>query len=187
MNPDKKIRCDAKLKSLPWEVQLEMFELCNKPDTKQVDVLAWLEGEHQIRSSKASLSEWLPWFIARKRSKDREQKVDAELEELAREHPELTPQQLFEIGQRKFSLYAIADGDPDAWVNVQLAGVAREDLERKKAGDKGRAEFKREELNIALRKLALLERKQAEAVKVTEDKTLSPEEYKRRMREIFKR
>lgn len=120
-------RADSKLKRLPLPIMREIVRRCGEPNMRQVDILAWLKAEHGVKSSDTALSEALSYLAARVRAADRDQKVDAWLECEKLEHPELSDEELFRRGQRKFSLLSIAEEDPKGWVAVQKLSVEKSD------------------------------------------------------------
>lgn len=124
-DPTKIPRPDAKLKRLPEEVQAHIVEMCGLPNITQKHILEWILAECDVQSSPAALSEFLSWHAARQEARQDEARVDAYLDEERQLHPEWSDEQLFERGQRMFSLLAISKQDPKAWTSVQ-----REDRER---------------------------------------------------------
>jgi hypothetical protein len=125
----------------------------------------------QIQLSRDSqLSSFYSWVKLTRKTMEREGKIQHWLECEKLEHPELTDEELFRRGQRKFKLLAIAEEDPDSW-----ATILREETNSKK-------------LQIEERKLVLLEKKaaQLDQVKQVVDSKLSPEEQKKRLKEILK-
>lgn len=119
MSDRKQPRADAKLKRLDLAVLREIVTRLTTPGVRQADVLAWLRAEHGVSSSAAALSSDLPYLQARVKSADRDQKINAWLECEKLEHPELTDEELFARGQRKFSLLTIAEEDPKGWAMIQ--------------------------------------------------------------------
>ena len=137
-------RADAKLKRLSEAVQARIMEMCAQPGMKQTDVLKWIKDECDVRSSPAALSEFLSWYAARKEARQNEARVSAFLDEERNLHPELTDEQLFERGQRAFSLLAIARQDAKEWTSVQKVGID------KASSQTDRAKFKRETCELFL-------------------------------------
>lgn len=139
METQRKIRSDAKLKLLAWEIQMEMACKCAEPGMTQLDILAWLQKEHRVKSSTGALSNWLPWFHSRQRVKEREQRVNAILEAEKEMHPELSKEELFEKGQRLFSIISIADEDGRGWTDVQRVEIEKTKVAEKLKTDRQKA------------------------------------------------
>lgn len=124
MSANRKPSSAAVLKNLPPERQAQIADRLRFkrppewPDNSQKAVRRWLK-EDGLETSEAALSEFLSWYLVRATLQEREQKVQAWLECEKLEHPELTEEELFRRGQRKFSLISIAEEDPDAWVKIQ--------------------------------------------------------------------
>lgn len=118
-DPNKIPRADAKLKRLPEEIQAHIVEMCSKPGVTQRAILDWIERECDVKSSTGALSEFLSWYAARQEAKRDEQRIAVFLDEERQLHPELTKEQLFERGQRMFSLLAMSRQDPLEWYRVQ--------------------------------------------------------------------
>ncbi|HMJ88460.1 MAG TPA: hypothetical protein VK530_01520, partial [Candidatus Acidoferrum sp.] len=77
--------------------------------------------------SAGSFSEWLSWYSARQRAREREQKIAALLDDERNLRPELSDDELFSKGQRMMSLLTMAEEDPKGWSTVQRAARDRED------------------------------------------------------------
>lgn len=141
-------RSDAKLKRLPIAVICELVARCQQPGCKQTDVLAWLKAEHGVSSSAPALSQAYTYLVSRARAHEREQKVQASLDCEKLEHPELTDEQLFALGQRRFTLMTIAEEDPKGWALIQK--TARE----KESGQLDRQKFQRETVALFIKWVA---------------------------------
>lgn len=141
---DKIPRADAKLKRLSEPVQARIWEMLQQPGCKQSDVLKWIKDECDVRSSAAALSDFLSWYAARQEARSNEARVSAFLDEERNLHPELTDEQLFERGQRAFSLLAIARQDAKEWTTVQKVGID------KSAAQTDRTKFRRETCELFL-------------------------------------
>jgi len=128
MNPDKQPYPTAKLKRLPDEVKDALLHQCMSAGVTQAMALAWLKNSHGVESSPAALSDFCSWWPARKRALAREQSVQVWMESEAELHPELSQEDLFRRGQRKFALGAIADDDPKAWMLTHAAEDSKERL-----------------------------------------------------------
>lgn len=162
MNPERNPRADSKLKRLPDPLKDEIEQRLGQPGVRQGDVLAWLKAEHGVASSPASLSEFLSWWAARKRSLARESAAQAHMEVARREHPEWTEEQIFAEGQKKFAIMAIAEDDPKTWAVTTSAADSRERLALEKTKSEQRAELirlKLEELKVKRHLAELAERR----------------------------
>lgn len=135
---ERKVRADAKLKLLPATVQEQLAQVCNEPGGTLEKARTWLKQEHGVAVSVNTISEWLAWYQMKRVAALREAKVEAWLECERLEHPELTDEELFRRGQRKFSLLAIAEENPEEWARVQALGLERDrrDEQKKTAREK---------------------------------------------------
>jgi hypothetical protein len=113
-----KPRSDAKLKTLPDERQKEIYDRLRRGGVRQVR--AWLSDQGFSISIRA-LSEFYAWFEMRKRFEQDERSVNRVIEELKRETPNLTQQQLDSLAQRMFTMLTIRDGDIKSWLGIQRA------------------------------------------------------------------
>jgi hypothetical protein len=127
-DPIKAPRADAKLKRLADEVQEQLHRYVNQPGVTQMDGIAWLEREHSVKTSAGAFSEWLSWFSARQRAREREQRVNVLLSEERQIHPELSDEDLFSRGQRLMTLLTIGEEDPKNWATVQKVALDRQGL-----------------------------------------------------------
>jgi hypothetical protein len=118
-DPIKAPRADAKLKRLADDVQEQLYRYVNQPAVTQMDGIAWLEREHSVKTSAGAFSEWLSWFSARQRAREREQRVNVFLSDERQMHPELSDEELFQRGQRLMTLLTIGEEDPKSWAMVQ--------------------------------------------------------------------
>ena len=160
-NPDQ-ARSDSKLLRLPISVMREILRQSAEPGMRYVDILDWLKKEHGVSSSPRALSDALTSLTRRVRSADREEAIQDWIADEKAAHPELTDEDLFTRGQRKFSLLSIAEEDSESWVKIQKTGQDA-------------------------RKLALLEKKAIafDQAKQVVESTLSPDEQRARLKEIL--
>jgi hypothetical protein len=171
----KKIRPEAKIKTLPEEVQSTLWELTNvamegreKPMT-YVEARAWLLNEHGVTTSQGAFSEWYSWYglqLRTERAKERAAQAQADA---AMMDPNLDPKFLDRLGQMVFTAETIEGGDVKAYVALMKLRIQ----ERQLAQDD--------------RRLALLEEKAAQTDKAKGelDSLLSDAEKVARMRSIF--
>lgn len=129
------------MKTLPPELQSAIAEFAAQKGNTLAKTLKWLRADG-TETSIGALSEFLSWYAARQRALHREQRIQAWLELEKLDHPELSDEELFLRGQRKFQILSIADEDPDAWAKIQKTGRDKEQsfLDRQK--------FKRESLEL---------------------------------------
>jgi hypothetical protein len=185
IEPTRKARSDAVLKTLPDDTQAGLAAFLKDHSLKEG--IVWLKQTHGVSITQSNLSTWLSWYQAMQRFQSIAASVEAITAAFKASHPGVTDAELFAMGQRIFSEVAIATEDAKTWVGVQNVTLAKTDLDRKAAADKNRSATAAARIEISQRKLALLEAKaaQADAAEKVNGERLSPEEYKRRMREIF--
>ena len=143
MGEQKKIRADAKLKTLPAERQAAIVE--HLLAHKLSETAAWLK-EDGLSTSPAALSEFLSWYQLRRQFLEDESTTETLIEQLKKELPGLTEEQVDELGQRTFSLLAIRRQDLGGFVKVRSARTKaqfeREKIElRRQAEERHREEF----------------------------------------------
>ncbi|HOP99128.1 MAG TPA: hypothetical protein PLK78_17055 [Verrucomicrobiota bacterium] len=109
----------------------------------------------------AALSQFLSWYSLQEQFRQDESTTEALLEELKREVPALTEEQLDELGQRTFSLLSIRRQDLEGFVAIRSA----------------RAKAEIEKAKLQLREQA--ERRLAEGLK------LQREKFRRETCELF--
>jgi len=123
MSDQIKARSDAVLKTLPEERQREVADFARAHSLAAT--VAWLKGEG-IRSSSGALSRFLSWWSVRQQLRRNESVVEAMLEDLAREKPEMTEDQLTAAGQRFFSALALEQANAGNWARIQKLSLARQ-------------------------------------------------------------
>lgn len=145
---DQNPRSDSKLKRLPIAVICELVTRCQTPGVTQAEALAWLKREHGVAASASALSQSYTYLVSRAAAHDREQKIGAWMDAEKLEHPELSDEELFRRGQRKFTLMTIAEEDPKGWAMIQK--TARD----KEAVSLDRQKFQRETCELFVKWLA---------------------------------
>lgn len=118
MSSSRKPRGDSKLKVLPEARQDQIIELLKSKTMAEVRAELAQDGLH---TSLASLSEFYSWWHLRQQFQEDESTTEALLEELKREIPGLTDQQIDELGQRTFSLLSIRKQDLEGFVQLRSA------------------------------------------------------------------
>jgi hypothetical protein len=119
---NRKPNSNSALKTLPPERQAAIAEYCR--DHSLRNTAKWL-ADDGITTSIPALSEWFSWWKLAQRAEDRARKVDAFLIEEKSLHPELTEVQLFDRGQRLFSMIAMAEEDAKNWTALQTVSLKR--------------------------------------------------------------
>ena len=142
----RKIRTDSKLKTLPEERQAAIIEFLREHSL--ADTRAWLRADG-LSTSSTALSDFLSWYRLRRQFQEDESTTETLLEQLKAQIPDLTEEQLDELGQRTFSLLAIRDKDLSGFVQVRSAR-ARGQIEKAKIQLREAAEARlREGLELA--------------------------------------
>ncbi len=137
----KKPRGDSKLKTLPAERQAAIMEYLAAHT--QADTIKWLR-EDGLQTSAAALSEFYSWYQLRAQLQEDETTAETLLDQLKKEVPELSEEQLDQLGQRTFSLLAIRRQDLGGFVKVRSAR-ARGEIERAKLELREKAEQRLQE------------------------------------------
>lgn len=106
------------MKTLPEERQREIIERL-KAET-YVKVRAWLR-EDGLDTSMAALSYFWDWWHLQQQFQSDEATTEGLLEELKRDVPGISEEQLDELGQRTFSLLAIRRQDLSGFVKMRSA------------------------------------------------------------------
>lgn len=145
----KKVRKDAKLKSLTAALQAQVREVISGAGITQ-EALTRISAELGIHvGSVRTLSEFLHWYDSPQQRIAREIEtagsVTALVVDKLRAGPApVTEAELFAMGQRIFAERAIALQDPEIWARTQAAGRDRE-----------RVGLKRDELELARQRFQL--------------------------------
>lgn len=162
-----KVRSDSKLKTLPEERQAQIAEMLRASSLEEVKAQLAQDG---LDTSVASLSEFYSWYHMRRQYQQTEDTVQAMLDILKQEKPEISDQQIFNYGQQVFSVLALKEGDNENWARIQ------------------RLHLRSQHERLLERRVRLLE-KQAEqndrAKTTLVDADLTPEQRDRKLKEIF--
>lgn len=161
-----KPRSDAVLKTLPEARQAEIIEYLREHSL--VETKSWL-ADAGVKTSVSALSEFFSWYQLQRQLERNNSTAETLVADLARKRPDLTPDQLFAAGQAFFSALAIEQRDALTWKRAQDAAT------------------RREALALEGRRIAVLERKaaQADEASKTLDSDLPPADKMARMRAIF--
>ena len=175
------------------------------PRDKQEQIIVWLDQgtqkqaaetvlkEFNIDTSPAALSEFYSWYFL-SRQLQQVSEFSTEIKETLRDLPELslTEDKLSAAGQAIFEAMAIKQQDQKLFLGLRAMRMAekseqtkRDVLAQRKRESEGRAHVKTRELELAERRVALLEKKEAEAKKTLGDTSLTPVEQAARIKQIF--
>lgn len=167
MSTNTNARPDSVLKRLPEELQIEIIERLKEPAFTLAKCRAWLR-EDGISTSLSALSRFRDWWLLRQQLTKNEATVEQLIERLPKAG--LTPEQIQEVGQSFFTALALEQQDVKSWHLAQSLAL------------------KKQQLGLDSRKLALLEKKaaQADAARnTTADDSLTPEQKDAKLRQIF--
>jgi hypothetical protein len=142
-----KVKSNSKLKTLPEERQREIAEYLRENSLDKA--VEWLKAESEpdwppLSTSKTALSNFLSWWELRQQLRQDEETTDTIIEELKRELPGISDQQIDEFGQKTFSLLSIRRQDLEGFVSVRSAAVKGQ-LERAKLDLRQKAEERLQE------------------------------------------
>lgn len=141
----RKPRADSKLKTLPEERQDAIAEYARGHSLS--DTLSWLRSDG-LQTSAAALSGFLSWYALRAEYRQDEVTTEALLERLKEEMPELSEEQIDDLGQRTFSLLSIRRNDLEGFVSIRSAR-SKAELEKAKIDLRKQAETRLQEgLNL---------------------------------------
>ena len=170
----KKVRPEAKIKTLATDVQATLWELLNVPmDGREkpmtyVEARAWLQSDCGVETSNAALSDWYSWYGLRLRTERRKAIVEQAVSELAKSDPTKSLEDLQAFGQVLFTSEAIEASDAKAFTEVWRA--SEKALTRKQAKEQSELDraIREKALELDARKVAILEKKAALADAATE-------------------
>lgn len=114
----KKPRGDAKLKTLPADLQALLFAMLRQKTA--VVVKAWLAKEHQVQTSTGALSHFYAWYPLSRRLEQAADFADQLKQQLAK-LPEiaLDAQKLSTVAQVAFEARALQEEDADLYVALK--------------------------------------------------------------------
>ena len=139
----RKPRGDAKLKTLPFEQQEAMWN--HLRDHTLAEGVEFCRKELKVRTSIGAMSIFNAWFGVHRKLRERAAKVEAMLDAQKRLFPDMTDEELFVEGQRRFSEAALAEDDPETWRRLKLVDLAQADQ------DLAREKFQRETCELFLK------------------------------------
>jgi hypothetical protein len=118
-----KPRSNAKLKALPEERQAEIYERLQKGTL--AEVRDWLRDDG-IEVSRETLSQFNSWYPLVQEFREDNSTVEALVDRLSEQRPDLTPDQRFAVGQEAFELLAIRRHDEKSWTRLQRLNLLRD-------------------------------------------------------------
>lgn len=147
-------RADAKLKTLPEEIQAELWRLITTPvDSKgracppadgspmtAAEALAWLLDTHDVDSSSGAFSEWRRWYPLQQRISSAQLTVQQAMSERKRLDPSISADELMEFGQMVFSMEALNERDAKSF--ARFADIAERRAGRLQEAEKFKASQK---------------------------------------------
>lgn len=165
----KKPRGEAILKNLPDALQEELWQVARR--TTYPKAIAWLKEKHEITITEGPLSKWFGWY-PRSLTLRMAAETSSQLEQTILKMPELkiAAAQAREVAQASFEIQAARDRDAKLFLDL------------------GELRLKEKKSHQDERRIALLEKKAAQADKaegVTRDETLTPEAREQKLKEIF--
>ena len=104
------------LKTLPAERQATIAEHAGAH--KLAETVAWLK-EDGLKVSANQVSQFLSWYSLRQQLRQNASTVEALLEDLKQEQPDITPEQLDAAGQMFFTALSLEQKDTAAFVSVR--------------------------------------------------------------------
>jgi hypothetical protein len=128
----RKVRHDAKLKSLPITRQAEVMEVVAECGVTKAAIEKIQRDLRIDVRSLATLAEFRTWYMSPEQRMVRELETAGSvtavvMDRMRQSVPGITTEELFEFGQRFFSEQAIALQDPKTW---QITQAAHRDRER---------------------------------------------------------
>ena len=116
MKPDRKPRGDSVLKTLPPARQDAIAEHASQH--KLWETVAWLKKDG-LKVSSNQVSQFLSWYVLKAQLCQNESTVQALIEDLKAEQPDITPEELDSAGQMFFTALSIEQKDSSSFVNVR--------------------------------------------------------------------
>ena len=174
----RKPNSNSVLKTLPSDRQAAIAEHCRTNSLE--DTRAWL-AQDGIKTSEAALSSWLSWWQLQQRFNRAQDNAEEFKTWLAKAFPEMSEEEFDRRASLSFQFEAMREGDADTYLAFATA-------RQKGKMDQLKFEQKEREIELAQRRVVLLEQKaqqaeQAEAA--VKDTTLTPEQQQARLKEIF--
>jgi hypothetical protein len=192
MSSHRKPRSDSKLKTLPEDVQERIAGWCREDGLQSACSRCAAELQPPLKTNIQSLSEFFAWWNLRQTFNRAEQLAQQTEEFLKNEFPDATPEKIAAAGQLTFTLQAAASGNAKEFRELEYLRVRKEEAaanlriaEAKIAQKDKQIAQKDQDLQLASRRVAVLEAKEAKAKEIIGDEKLSPEEKQRRIAAVF--
>jgi hypothetical protein len=174
-----KTRTDAKLKTLPADVQAALWSFFEADAKRKLeDAVPWLKSEHDVATDFRRVSEWRLWY-ARKLEIESAQSEAEEIKEALALAGQYSAKQLEQVGNLIFLNRATKEGDAKVFAQVANVLQGRESMEAKATQHedkmkiaRGRLELQAKELNRKLKELEMkIEEFEATKAKVAKEIT----------------
>ena len=118
-------RADSILKILPEDRQFDIAEYSRTHSLNET--IDWLSTTG-IGTSRSALSRFLVWYRLREQKAQHDLVIQELLAQAAQQDPDLTAEQLYDIGHMFFSGLALANQDPKTWFLAQRIALHRSRL-----------------------------------------------------------
>ena len=174
----RKPRSDSKLNNLPRDVQAAIIARMDGADGSYESLVEWISAECGVQTSPAALSGFRRFYLLRQRMELREKRSLDMQELLRRRKTGLSEEEIISIGNQMFLEEGVDSGDAKLFAMILDRVLSKRTAETN-------AKLKKRQLDISERRVVVMEKKLAEAEKVNGDSSLTPEQYRERMRAIF--
>ena len=196
MKKDRKPRADSKLKNLPPAEQEGLWELMHPsaPDTRAWsldEVGADIASRLGFSVALSTLSEWHSWYSLERRMRSARERANQTALQLAT-NKDFTPEAIDRAAQTVFTSEMLEEGNVTGYVALARLGLERAVLKQNEAKlqqNEARLEISRKALGHDARRLALLEKKAAQADQasaITNNDALTEEDKAARIRQLFR-
>jgi len=118
----------------------------------QKELAAWLGSEHHIPVSPRGVSRWFAGYRKQRRAALNQALVEINLAEFRKRNPDATDDEIFDFGQRMFSLLALEKKDIKTWATTQGVTTRRRQVkvsESKRADESAEKKAKIAAVTIA--------------------------------------
>ena len=175
---NRKPRPDSSLKNLPDDLQAEIYEYTRTNSLAATS--AWLLVEHKIRVDLSNVARWRSWYCEQQVFRRAHDTGEHIREWLHAEFPTISEQELNRRLDIFFKTEALRAGDSSTYLAFASQG-------HKERMEEQRAAQKQQEIDLDVRRIALLERaaEKAELAERVMSGTLAPAQKWERMKAIF--
>lgn len=173
----RKPRSDSKLAALTPSVREELLSWLGQANVSYEEAAILLRERHEVKVSTSALCEWYARHGFQLRAEQARSVAETAAEELAAGPDKFDEATMAMIRQKLFERALAKNGDV-----AELATLA------KIMGDSAKLRIKEKELELSARRVALLEKKAAQADQakgVVENQTLTAAEREAKLKEIF--